>query len=57
MAHSLPYMQAVMPAYARAHAAVWRTAAGGAPALRARTHNFRDGERVVRSPPTTDSHV
>ena len=44
-----------MPAYARAHAAVWRTAAGGAPALRARTHFFRDGERVVRSPAITNN--
>lgn len=44
-----------MPAYARAHAAVWRTEAGGAPALRARTHYFRDGERVARPPSITDN--
>lgn len=37
-----------MPAYACAHAAMWRTSAGGAPVLLRRTHFFRDGERVVR---------
>ena len=46
---SLPCAQAVMPAYACAHAAMWRTSAGGAPVLQRRTHFFRDGERVVRS--------
>jgi len=43
--------QAVLPAYARVHAAVWRAGAGGALALQQRTHCFRDGERVVRALP------
>ncbi|KAK9839324.1 hypothetical protein WJX81_008143 [Elliptochloris bilobata] len=44
---NLALQRAVVPAYARAHAAVWRAGAGGAPALQARTHYFRDGDRVV----------